>query len=207
MKTCFVCKEEKEDIQFYKSSKSTDGLHHYCKSCCKSHKLNKKRTSLGLLKVIYSHQKKSNRIRGHGLISYSLKEFIDRFLFDKDYNDLFDKWKKSNYEKLKTPSFDRKDDFKGYSFDNIQIMTWEENTNKGHLDRLLGLGTQGEANCKAVLQFSQDGTFIAEYYSIMEAERQTGVSGKHIPSVCNGKRKKAGGFIWKHKYIKEEQTR
>ena len=41
----------------------------------------------------------------------------------------------------------------------------------------------------------------------MEAERQTGVSGKHIPSVCNGKRKKAGGFIWKHKYIKEEQAR
>lgn len=207
MKVCFVCKENKDDKEFYKSSKSLDGLHHYCKSCLKAHKVKRKRTTLGLLKVIYSHQKKSNILRGHGNIEYSLNSFISRFIFDREYNDLFEKWKESGYEKLKTPSFDRKDDFKGYSFDNIQIVTWKDNTNKGHLDRMLGVGTQGEANCKAVLQFDINGNFIAEYYSIMEAERQTGVSGKHIPSVCNGKRKKAGGFIWKHKIKKEEQTR
>ncbi len=202
MKVCFVCKENKEDNLFYKSNKSLDGLHHYCKDCLSNHKRNRKRTTIGLLKTIYSHQKKSNIKRGHGNIKYSLKEFIDKFLFDKQYNILFDKWKESNFDKLKTPSFDRQNDFKGYSFDNIKVTTWEYNTNKGHLDRMLGLGTQGEANCKAVLQFDTNGNFIAEYYSIMEAERQTGVSGKHIPSVCNGKRKKAGGFIWKHKFKK-----
>lgn len=33
MKTCTVCKEEKEDSEFYKSGK---GLHHECKQCMKS---------------------------------------------------------------------------------------------------------------------------------------------------------------------------
>lgn len=48
-----------------------------------------------------------------------------------------------------------------------------------------------------VLQFSKDGEFIAEYPSIMEAERQTGCS--HIYGCCKGTRKSCGGFIWKYK--------
>ena len=47
-----------------------------------------------------------------------------------------------------------------------------------------------------ILQFSKDGEFIAEYPSIEEAERQTGCY--HICECCKGKRKSAGGFIWKY---------
>ena len=43
MKVCFVCKENKDDKEFYKSSKSLDGLHHYCKDCLKAHKIKRKR--------------------------------------------------------------------------------------------------------------------------------------------------------------------
>ena len=48
-----------------------------------------------------------------------------------------------------------------------------------------------------ILQFSKDGEFIAEYPSIMEAERTTGCN--HICECCKGKRKSNGGYIWKYK--------
>lgn len=51
---------------------------------------------------------------------------------------------------------------------------------------------------KIVLQFTKDGQFIAEYPSIAEASRQTGISQSHICSCCGGKQKTAGGFIWKY---------
>jgi hypothetical protein len=38
---------------------------------------------------------------------------------------------------------------------------------------------------------------IAEYKSISDAERKNGIS--HISMCCSGKRKTAGGFIWKYK--------
>ena len=48
-----------------------------------------------------------------------------------------------------------------------------------------------------ILQFSKDGELIAEYSSIMEAERTTGCN--HICECCKGKRKSTGGYIWRYK--------
>jgi len=35
MKTCFCCKEAKETSLFFKHSQTPDGLHSWCKACCK----------------------------------------------------------------------------------------------------------------------------------------------------------------------------
>ena len=53
---------------------------------------------------------------------------------------------------------------------------------------------------KAVNQFSIDGIFIAQYPSIREAERQTGIDNAWISGCCRGKYgyKTAGGFIWNY---------
>ena len=47
-----------------------------------------------------------------------------------------------------------------------------------------------------VVQLSPDNQVIAEFGSIAEAERETGI--KHISSACRGDREKAGGYIWKY---------
>ena len=52
---------------------------------------------------------------------------------------------------------------------------------------------------KPILQFSKYGEFIAEYNSVMEAERHTGCHNQSICYCCKGKRKTCGGFIWKYK--------
>ena len=41
--------------------------------------------------------------------------------------------------------------------------------------------------------------FVAEYESIREAERRTGIDHNNINNCCKGKRKTAGGFVWKYK--------
>lgn len=52
---------------------------------------------------------------------------------------------------------------------------------------------------KPVLQFTQDGGFVAEYQSTIEAMQQTGCFQSAISKCCRGKRKTTGGFIWKFK--------
>ena len=54
---------------------------------------------------------------------------------------------------------------------------------------------------RGILQFSKNGEFIAEYPSLVEAERHTGCHHQNICNCCKGNRKSAGGFIWKYKEI------
>lgn len=53
---------------------------------------------------------------------------------------------------------------------------------------------------KPVLQFTKCGQFVAEYFGAREASRCTGIVYSSIAECCNGKRKSAGGFMWKYKY-------
>ena len=53
-----------------------------------------------------------------------------------------------------------------------------------------------------VIQLSLDYKVIAEYSSLMEAEKQTGIRHGDISRVCSGKRRTAGGYMWK--YIEQD---
>lgn len=60
-----------------------------------------------------------------------------------------------------------------------------------------------EVLSKPVIQYDLKGNFIAEYPSIKEAERQTGIQDISIGNCCRGyiitKVTQAGGFKWKYK--------
>ena len=51
---------------------------------------------------------------------------------------------------------------------------------------------------KNVRQYSRDGVFIAEYYSLADASRATGIGFRAISLCALGKTKTSGGFIWKY---------
>lgn len=59
-----------------------------------------------------------------------------------------------------------------------------------------------ELNCrnnkKPVCQLTKEGRIINKFKSIIEAEKQTGISNKHISSVCKNKRKTTGGYVWRY---------
>ncbi len=78
--------------------------------------------------------------------------------------------------------------------DNLEWCTAKYNINYGTFQFRKAI-----SKSKPVLQYTLDGQFVAEYPSAMEAERQTGISHTKICMVCQGKRNKAGGYIWKYK--------
>ena len=125
------------------------------------------------------------------------KAELTEWLFSQElFHKLFQEWKISNFKKELIPSVDRIDNSKGYSFGNIQLMTWNENNYKAHADRKSG---QLITTHKTVLQFTKDGKFVAKYISIHQAGRETGISFKSISRVCNGERNFTGGYVWKFK--------
>ena len=52
---------------------------------------------------------------------------------------------------------------------------------------------------KAVVQYTKEGEFVAEYESALVAKNITGINNSHIGDCCLGKRKSAGGFKWTFK--------
>ena len=60
----------------------------------------------------------------------------------------------------------------------------------------------GKKASKPVIQLSKDNEYISNYQSIKEASETLNIDAGHISKVCKGKRKSAGGFIWR--YLKEE---
>lgn len=196
LKRCIECEQHK-DISLYCLHKvNKDGLSSYCRPCHIKKLSDYRKTTTGLASKIYSSQKQSSKRRGHATPNYSMYELLSWMESQQNFNELFSNWKESDYSKNLVPSVDRINDYKPYTFDNIQLTTWEKNKFRGESDKKAGINNKTN---KGVIQYSIDGVCLNIYHSIQEAERKTGINNSHISSVCNGKRNKAGGFLWKHK--------
>ena len=155
-----------------------------------------------LVTRIYGNQKSSSKRRGHILPTYSKVELKEWLYSQELFHRLYDNWKRLDFQRDYAPSVDRKDDYIGYTIDNIQLMIWKENNEKYDKDKING--TNNKHN-KSVDKFNIDGTFICNYHSIMEAERVTKVNNSDIGKVCRGLKKSAGGLMWKYNKNKESK--
>lgn len=198
-RVCTNCKEKKAINEFGKSIHSKNGIATYCKTCLTTKVKEYQRTKKGLITRIYYDQKKSCKNRNMENPTYTKFELIDWF----DNNDMFDllycNWVKSNYNTKLSPSVDRIDDYKSYTFDNIRLVTWQDNFDKYSKDKKEGLNRK---TLKAVISYNKNNEETTEYYSAAEASRQTGLYRTNIIKCCKGRAKTAGGFKWRYKDIK-----
>lgn len=83
---------------------------------------------------------------------------------------------------------------------NLEWMTPKENTNYGTRNERAGKAS-GRTRGKPVQQFTQNGEFVAEYWSAREASRQTKIPQSGISHCANGssRHSHAGGYIWRYK--------
>lgn len=51
---------------------------------------------------------------------------------------------------------------------------------------------------KKILQYTKSGEFVREWPSLREAQIELGIAQSSICRCCNGKRKSAGGYVWKY---------
>lgn len=81
---------------------------------------------------------------------------------------------------------------------------WEDYMDMRKAKRIVRIAKQnlkpnmsiGGWNKKAVVAVDMEGNIAGWFESAMDAERKTGICKRNINSVCNGKRKHAGGFKW-----------
>lgn len=91
------------------------------------------------------------------------------------------------------PAVNHKDEIKNHNMvTNLEWVTNKENQNYGHCIYNMAV-SQG----KAIAQYTKNDELIRIYYSGGEAQKVTGINRYHISAVVHGKRKTAGGYIWK----------
>lgn len=77
--------------------------------------------------------------------------------------------------------------------DNLEWCTQKYNMNYGNVKNKISKG-----NSKPIIQFSINGETIKKYSSILQAEKETGISNGSIGDCLHGRRKTAGGYIWQY---------
>ncbi len=94
----------------------------------------------------------------------------------------------------------------GKQINTVENLEWcdrKYNSNYGtRNERIKKKNTNGKRS-KQVIQFLKDGTFIREWSSTMEIERQLQFGHGAISRCCRGETKTYKGYIWKYKTEKE----
>jgi len=197
VKKCSKCGNTKPLVDFYRNIRSIDGFASECKMCSILRVANFRKTKNGFSCTIYSTQRKSSNKRNNSMPNYTLNEFRNWLFNTTKFELLYNNWVDNGYCTNLCPSVDRKDDYKPYTLDNIQLMTWDENKRKGHRDRKNGINNKVS---KAVVGINKQTSSVIEFYSIKEAGRRTGLSQGNISQCCLGKTyKSVGGYKWKFK--------
>jgi hypothetical protein len=194
MKKCTKCGVIKPFNDFHKRSSVPDGLASNCKLCVKYISSRFKESKHGLLSTIYYQQVSSSKHRCHERPNYSREEFMMWAHENESFEHMYMDWVNSGYKTKLRPSADRLNNSKGYSLDNIQLVTWGENKKLAYKMIREGIIKHRQ---KRVQGTDIDTDIPTEYSSVSEAYRQTGVHQSNISRCCSGELKRAGNYTWK----------
>ena len=213
MKICKKCGEEKTLSSFSKGKT-------ICKECNNKESALYRKSIEGIITQTYSHQKGCSINRGHLPPTYTRAELKGWLLAQPHFIPLYNAWVESDYVKNLKPSVDRINDSIGYTFENIQLVTFGENTRKQY-DKILS-GEKVNFHRK-VNQYTLEGKYIQTFSSAQEAKRVLDKKGIAITGCCLGTHPTAGGFYWRYfeggtsdifiepfikaNYVKKVQTR
>ena len=113
-------------------------------------------------------------------------------------------WVNSGYKRDMKPSIDRLDNSRGYSFDNIRLVTFRENYMTYHDDvtenRYVSKKGSGRFESRAIVKITKHGEVVGRYRSVADALREHGKSSNNarISAVLTGSRKYYLSHIWKY---------
>lgn len=144
MKTCTRCGENKELTFFSKKKQYTDGLHIYCKDCSRSKGREWYHNNRESFKKSHKKWVEDNRDK-QLLTNVKCRARKRGIVFDLEHNDIyipslcpalgiplyFSKVGRSDH----TPSIDRIDNCKGYTKENIQIISDKANRMKNNASK------------------------------------------------------------------------
>ena len=195
MKICSKCKIEKDFSDFSKNKTRKDWFQHICKECANIEYLHYSRTREWLIYWIYRSQKKTSKRRNYNLPNYSSEELKVWIFNQPNFEELYNNWATSWYKKDLIPSIDRKNDYKPYSFNNIQLMTWIENRKKAYLDMK---EWRNNKQSKVIIWVNINTWEEIIFHSIRNASRFVEISRTWISECCSWQRITAWGYKWRY---------
>jgi len=143
-----------------------------------------------LTRKIFDKQTQSSKVRGHQKQAYTRDE-LEAWIKEQDnFDELFYNWVDSGFSKFEVPSVDRLRDDEGYSFGNIQLVSWRENLNNRNL--------ADSVPARRIKQLDLDENEIEIFESSREASRKTGTNNGAIWKCCVGKLRTSNGFKWQY---------
>ena len=185
MKVCSQCKMELALHFFDVQATGKQGRRADCKDCRKRFTRSKE----GLVKSLFTQQKAKAIKRGYAPPDYTEAELLAWAIASKQFHTLYWDWVGSNYNTKLRPSFDRLNDYISYSLSNLQVMTWAENSAKGHIDKVAGRNTKDSL---AVDMLCLAGVFIQRFHSVSAAARHVGGVPTNIIGAINNRVSKRG---------------
>lgn len=144
-----------------------------------------KRSQKGLISKLYWNQVNRTKLRLHDLPAYTKNELKKWVFSHKDFDELYNNWITSDYDKNLTPSIDRIDDTKSYTFDNIRLVTWKVNNAKGRKSKSIKI--------KAINKNTKD---VFYYKSLTECALNINAEITNISKCILGKRKTTKGYYF-----------
>ena len=155
----------------------------YCKTCYRKKK--KREDPIFYLKSKHRDMRKRCRqINGDAYKRYgnfklcSKDEFLDKFKNDEKYLRLYKEWQESGFLRKLAPSIDRIDNLKGYTLDNMQMITFIDNSMK--------------EKCHKVEATNNEWNVSNEYKSIRECSRMMSVSYSILRRIIDTEESYAG---------------
>ena len=124
-KTCSKCGINKPASEYSRWKLSKDGLYSRCKEC---HKHENNTEHQVIKRFLNAHKNRLTCTK-----TYSEDKFI-QWLYDNNFQEMYDAWKEAKYDKSIAPSVDRIDSRKGYDLSNMQLITWDFNHLKKTID-------------------------------------------------------------------------
>lgn len=152
------------------------------------------RTIIGLCYRLFYHQVQNSKTRGHTPPPYTKEELYTWITTQPNFDTLYEAWVDSNYTSDFKPSCDRLDNSKGYTFDNIELVSWKINNARARADIING--TIGSCQ-KPVYQYSIEGLFLSKFISVNAASLSSETfDHRNIAACCRGELQTAYKYYW-----------
>jgi hypothetical protein len=147
---------------------------------------------------LYSALRARSKRMGYSHPNFTKNELMG-WLYQNDFEILYENYKTNNYNKSLRPSVDRINDYGKYEFSNMRLITWDENNRKGrkspkHLTKMDKLK-------RRLWVWTIYGDLIMENVTYDAAAEYLNTTKLCVINVSRGKRKSIKGHIITHDNI------
>ncbi len=141
----------------------------------------------GVIQKLFTTLKSNGSGKNLPPLTFTRLELINWVFGQEKYLPMYLSWEASDFDKWLRPSLDRLDTSLGYSFNNLELVTWRENHTREAL-----------RHCKPVTLTNLRGEIVEKFLSKKEAAEVWDISHSSLGESIRNKRLFRGFAYWSY---------